>query len=77
MAFAAADETSESRWRKFTAKQSEPTTVAQYCPERPYVELRVPAEVQVIRRIVFKISSHDQGNDHDTRSENALTALRF
>ena len=36
--------------------------VARYCPERPYIELRVPGEIKTVYRIDFRILSHDQGN---------------
>jgi hypothetical protein len=35
--------------------------VSRYCPERPYVELRVPEEINTVRGIAFRILSHDQG----------------
>ena len=35
--------------------------VSRHCPERPYVELRVPEKFKSIIAIIFTISSHDQG----------------
>ena len=35
--------------------------VSWYCPERPYVELRVPLNIKSIRAVNFKTVSHDQG----------------
>jgi phage repressor protein C with HTH and peptisase S24 domain len=49
------------RQNLFTVKESGLDIVTQYCPEHPSIELLIPAEVRVIRRIVFKITSHDQG----------------
>ena len=36
-------------------------TVGSECPERAYVQLEVPQEMNVIQRIAFKTLSNDQG----------------
>lgn len=62
----ATPDTSTSTWQAFVASRSESEVVTQYCPERPYVELRIPLELGYIHRIVFKIDAHDQGKkSHD------------
>jgi hypothetical protein len=53
---------------------SDPTTISKtrtsfarichYCPERPYVELHVPASIKHVRRVVFTTISCDQGEHH-------------
>lgn len=63
MAVDATQDTLASGLKTFVAERSEPEVVTQYCPERPYVELRIPLELLHIRRIIFRINSHDQG-DH-------------
>jgi len=45
----------------YRASRSEHVTVSQYCPERPYVELRVPKDVATVDYIIFTTVSHDQG----------------
>ena len=35
-----------------------------YCPERPYVELHVPANIKHVRKVVFTTISCDQGRHH-------------
>jgi hypothetical protein len=42
-------------------KRSDPIGVAQYCPDRPYLEFEIPPHVKRVRRIVFTTVSHDQG----------------
>jgi hypothetical protein len=71
------NDTSMLNLKKFIAAQSESIVVTQYCPERPYVELRIPSELEVIRRIVFKITSHDQGDENVNHLEAMLITFRF
>ncbi|KAL2060293.1 hypothetical protein VTL71DRAFT_9688 [Oculimacula yallundae] len=42
--------------------------VSWYCPERPYVEIRVPLNVDSIQAIIFKTVSHDQGFSGESES---------
>jgi hypothetical protein len=77
MAADATKDTLASNWKTFVAKRSELEIVTQYCPERPYVELRIPLELRHIRCIVFKIDSHDQGDDGPERLKAVLMVLRF
>lgn len=35
--------------------------VSEYCPERPYVELEVPSDIEIVTEVTFKTVSHDQG----------------
>ncbi|KAK5654659.1 hypothetical protein OQA88_6982 [Cercophora sp. LCS_1] len=36
--------------------------VCRNCPERIYLELRIPSDIQSVDRIIFTLSSHDQGS---------------
>jgi hypothetical protein len=45
----------------YTTRRSEPITVCPVCPERPYVQLKLPETVGRIKKITFKTVSHDQG----------------
>lgn len=66
-----------SKWRTFVASRSETEVVTQYCPERPYVELRIPSELRYIRRIIFKIDAHDQGENSSGALDVILTFGRI
>ena len=35
--------------------------VSRFCPERVYLELRVPEDIHFVTRVIFRIVSHDQG----------------
>lgn len=35
--------------------------VCRNCPQRIYIELRIPPDVQSVDQIIFTLSSHDQG----------------
>jgi hypothetical protein len=35
--------------------------VSRFCPERIYVELRLPKEAYFVHQVIFRILSHDQG----------------
>jgi len=37
--------------------------VSRYCPERVYLELRVPEDIHSVTRVIFRIVSHDQGKE--------------
>jgi hypothetical protein len=37
--------------------------VSRYCPERVYLELRVPDDIHSVTRVIFRIVSHDQGKE--------------
>ena len=37
--------------------------VSKYCPERVYLELRVPEDIQSVSRVIFRMVSHDQGTE--------------
>jgi hypothetical protein len=71
------EHTLASNWRTFSAKRSELEIVTQYCPERPYVELHIPSELRFIRRIIFKIDSHDQGDEYLKSFHTVLIGLGF
>ena len=49
--------------RSSSAGRDEPVTVSEYCPERPYLEIQVPDDVEV-RRLIFTTVSHDQGSSN-------------
>lgn len=63
MAALATKDNSAPAWKTLIAKHAGLDVVTQYCPEHPYVELFVPPDLQSIRRIVFRIDSHDQGEE--------------
>ncbi|KAM7213113.1 HET domain containing protein [Rhypophila decipiens] len=39
--------------------------VSRNCPERVYLELRIPSDIQSVDQIIFTLSSHDQGFSHN------------
>lgn len=39
--------------------------VSEYCPERPYLELQVPPNIEAVRKAVFKTISRDQGYSNE------------
>jgi len=46
----------------FRVKEDRFMAVSQSCPDRIYLELRVPVVIASVQRIIFKVRSHDQGN---------------
>jgi len=42
-------------------QRRDPIEVCRNCPQRIYIELGIPADVQSVDQIVFTLSSHDQG----------------
>jgi hypothetical protein len=77
MATSGTSDASTLNSKTFSAAHSKLRVVTQYCAERPYAELCIPSELEVIRRIVFKITSHDQGNDGVKPPLSVLIVLRF
>ena len=51
--------------------------LARYCPERAYVELRVPKTIKTLNTVTFRISSHDQGKSMHPILSNPLIILGF
>lgn len=56
----------ETDWINIVAERSEITTTCQFCPVVPYISLALPEPSEsgkrlAVRRIVFTITSHDQG----------------
>jgi hypothetical protein len=52
-------------WTKLAAAHGCFTSTCEYCPNRPYVSLRIPADEAgkriVVRRVIFTTTSRDQG----------------
>ncbi len=53
--------------------------VSKYCPERVYLELHVPEDIQSVSRVVFRIVSHDQGTERpfDSLTQTFLIHIRL
>ena len=45
----------------YSSRRSHQVIVCPVCPERPYVQLKLPEAVGRVKKIVFKTVSHDQG----------------
>jgi hypothetical protein len=46
----------------YHVQRSDPIMISQHCPERPYLEFRVPERpIMAVRRLIFTTYSHDQG----------------
>jgi hypothetical protein len=55
----------DASWQHYQADRQDFATVSQYCPERPYVQLKIPEDRPIeVRRLVFTTVSHDQGFSH-------------
>lgn len=48
-------------WKTHSNTRTNLVQVSSYCPDRPYVELRIPESVQNVKQVHFSVLSHDQG----------------
>ncbi|CAH0027674.1 unnamed protein product [Clonostachys rhizophaga] len=46
---------------KCSASRAHPIQVHDHCPDRPYIELRVPSDARSVEAVTFTAVSHDQG----------------
>ena len=68
----------DTQWSSARAARTELIQVSQYCPERAYVEVRLPNNIGAVRRVIFKTTSHDQGKHAGpSHSRSVLTASGF
>jgi hypothetical protein len=47
--------------RIICASRNEYVVLSECCPERPYIEVQVPADATSVEEIALRITSHDQG----------------
>ncbi|VUC34388.1 unnamed protein product [Clonostachys rosea] len=47
--------------KKCSASRAHPIEVHDHCPDRTYIELRVPADARSVSAVTFTATSHDQG----------------
>ncbi|KAI0095420.1 heterokaryon incompatibility protein-domain-containing protein [Hypoxylon sp. NC0597] len=50
-------------------KRNYEVEVARWCPEKPYIELLVPEDVQAVSQVVFRTDSHDQGYSGEAKGQ--------
>ncbi|CAI6094252.1 unnamed protein product [Clonostachys chloroleuca] len=47
--------------KKCSASRAHPIQVHDHCPDRPYIELRIPSDAKSVEAVTFTAIAHDQG----------------